>query len=102
MGNAVVEDIKVPPISPLHTTNVNENNSNNNNNLNNLAFSKPMNPILGTQNRLKEPPMSSVGPTMWLGAQNGMLYVHSSVGRWHECLHQVKNFVCYQYYLSYK
>jgi len=26
---------------------------------------------------------------MWLGAQDGMLYVHSSVGRWHECLHQV-------------
>ena len=33
--------------------------------------------------------MSSVGPTMWLGAQNGMLYVHSSVARWRTCLHKV-------------
>lgn len=34
--------------------------------------------------------MSSVGPTMWMGAQDGWLYVHSSVGRWHECLHKVQ------------
>lgn len=33
---------------------------------------------------------SSVGPTMWLGAQNGMIYVHSSVGRWRVCLHAVQ------------
>lgn len=33
---------------------------------------------------------TSVGPTMWLGAQNGMIYVHSSVGRWRVCLHSVQ------------
>uniref|UniRef100_A0A3B1JAS6 C-Jun-amino-terminal kinase-interacting protein 4 n=1 Tax=Astyanax mexicanus TaxID=7994 RepID=A0A3B1JAS6_ASTMX len=34
--------------------------------------------------------MSSTLPTMWLGAQNGCLYVHSSVARWRKCLHAVK------------
>jgi hypothetical protein len=33
---------------------------------------------------------TSVGPTMWMGAQNGMVYVHSSVGRWRVCLHEVQ------------
>ncbi|XP_073840206.1 JNK-interacting protein syd isoform X17 [Musca autumnalis] len=63
--------------------------SNNNNSLSQqLPFSKPNNPILGTKDR-QEDAMSSVGPTMWMGAQDGWLYVHSSVGRWHECLHKV-------------
>nr|XP_014347057.1 PREDICTED: C-Jun-amino-terminal kinase-interacting protein 4 isoform X2 [Latimeria chalumnae] len=34
--------------------------------------------------------MSSVLPTMWLGAQNGCLYVHSSVAQWKKCLHSIK------------
>uniref|UniRef100_A0A8C4TIS3 C-Jun-amino-terminal kinase-interacting protein 4 n=1 Tax=Erpetoichthys calabaricus TaxID=27687 RepID=A0A8C4TIS3_ERPCA len=34
--------------------------------------------------------MSSVLPTMWLGAQNGCLYVHSSVAQWQKCLHSIK------------
>ncbi|XP_037836915.1 C-Jun-amino-terminal kinase-interacting protein 4 isoform X3 [Kryptolebias marmoratus] len=34
--------------------------------------------------------MSSVLPTMWLGAQNGCVYVHSSVAHWKKCLHSVK------------
>lgn len=34
--------------------------------------------------------MSSVLATMWLGAQSGMLYVHSSVASWNQCLHSVK------------
>ncbi|XP_019647507.1 PREDICTED: C-Jun-amino-terminal kinase-interacting protein 4-like isoform X10 [Branchiostoma belcheri] len=34
--------------------------------------------------------MSSVLPTMWLGAQNGCLYVHSSVAQWRKCLHSIK------------
>lgn len=83
---AVVEEINVPPVSPLHLNN----NGNNNQNVYSLAFSKPVNPILGSVNPLEEPAMSSVGPTMWLGAQNGMLYVHSSVARWRDCLHQVR------------
>ncbi|KAF7659415.1 hypothetical protein LDENG_00298260 [Lucifuga dentata] len=33
---------------------------------------------------------SSALPTMWLGAQNGCLYVHSSVVRWRKCLHAIK------------
>ncbi|XP_053399038.1 C-Jun-amino-terminal kinase-interacting protein 4-like isoform X18 [Mercenaria mercenaria] len=33
---------------------------------------------------------SSVLPTMWLGAQSGSLYVHSSVSQWRRCLHSVK------------
>ncbi|XP_075164608.1 JNK-interacting protein syd isoform X7 [Haematobia irritans] len=63
--------------------------SNNNNSLSQqLPFSKPNNPILGTKDR-QEDIMSSVGPTMWMGAQDGWLYVHSAVGRWNECLHKV-------------
>mgnify|MGYP005986561883 FL=1 len=34
--------------------------------------------------------MSSVLATMWLGAENGMIYVHSSVANWNQCLHSVK------------
>ncbi|XP_055085755.1 C-Jun-amino-terminal kinase-interacting protein 4 isoform X2 [Periophthalmus magnuspinnatus] len=34
--------------------------------------------------------MSSVQPTMWLGAQNGCIYVHSSVAQRKRCLHSVK------------
>lgn len=34
--------------------------------------------------------MSSVLATMWLGAQSGMIYVHSSVASWNQCLHSVK------------
>uniref|UniRef100_A0A8C3AHL5 C-Jun-amino-terminal kinase-interacting protein 4 n=1 Tax=Cyclopterus lumpus TaxID=8103 RepID=A0A8C3AHL5_CYCLU len=34
--------------------------------------------------------MSSVLPTMWLGTQNGCVYVHSSVAQWKKCLHSIK------------
>ncbi|KAM6963448.1 C-Jun-amino-terminal kinase-interacting protein 3 [Aplochiton taeniatus] len=33
---------------------------------------------------------TSVAPTMWLGAQNGWLYVHSATGNWKKCLHSIK------------
>uniref|UniRef100_A0A8D8G510 JNK-interacting protein 3 n=4 Tax=Culex pipiens TaxID=7175 RepID=A0A8D8G510_CULPI len=36
------------------------------------------------------PIISSIGPTMWMGAQNGMLYIHSSITRWNVCLHRVR------------
>lgn len=85
---AVVEEINAPPVSPLYL-NQHNNNANATPNVNSLAFPKPVNPILGSPNPLEEPAMSSVGPTMWLGAQNGMLYVHSSVARWRDCLHSV-------------
>ncbi|XP_062874661.1 sperm associated antigen 9a isoform X2 [Trichomycterus rosablanca] len=42
------------------------------------------------QTTLETQRMSSTLPTMWLGAQNGCLYVHSSVARWRKCLHAVK------------
>lgn len=34
--------------------------------------------------------MSSIQPTMWLGAQNGAVYVHSAVAKWSICLHTVR------------
>ncbi|PSN35217.1 hypothetical protein C0J52_16889 [Blattella germanica] len=34
--------------------------------------------------------MSSVLPTMWLGSQNGNIYVHSAVSQWQRCLHSVR------------
>ncbi|XP_076634547.1 JNK-interacting protein syd isoform X2 [Colletes latitarsis] len=33
--------------------------------------------------------MSSIQPTMWLGAQNGAVFVHSGVANWSVCLHSV-------------
>ncbi|XP_051995082.1 C-Jun-amino-terminal kinase-interacting protein 3 isoform X3 [Xyrauchen texanus] len=33
---------------------------------------------------------TSAAPTMWLGAQNGWLYVHSAVLNWKKCLHSIK------------
>ncbi|XP_054946735.1 C-Jun-amino-terminal kinase-interacting protein 3 isoform X8 [Physeter macrocephalus] len=33
---------------------------------------------------------SSAAPTMWLGTQNGWLYVHSAVANWKKCLHSIK------------
>ncbi|XP_058892613.1 C-Jun-amino-terminal kinase-interacting protein 3 isoform X2 [Kogia breviceps] len=33
---------------------------------------------------------SSAAPTMWLGTQNGWLYVHSAVASWKKCLHSIK------------
>ncbi|KAM5227326.1 C-Jun-amino-terminal kinase-interacting protein 3 [Ctenodactylus gundi] len=35
-------------------------------------------------------PSSSAAPTMWLGTQNGWLYVHSAVANWKKCLHSIK------------
>ncbi|XP_039287674.1 C-Jun-amino-terminal kinase-interacting protein 4 isoform X5 [Nilaparvata lugens] len=34
--------------------------------------------------------MSSVLPTVWLGSQNGSVYVHSAVSQWRRCLHSIK------------
>uniref|UniRef100_A0A8C4PXR5 Sperm associated antigen 9a n=1 Tax=Eptatretus burgeri TaxID=7764 RepID=A0A8C4PXR5_EPTBU len=33
--------------------------------------------------------MNSLLPTVWLGAQNGCVYVHSAVAQWRRCLHAV-------------
>lgn len=37
-----------------------------------------------------EPVSTSRFPTMWLGAQNGYLHIHSAVSRRNECLHKGK------------
>uniref|UniRef100_A0A8C4R6U1 Mitogen-activated protein kinase 8 interacting protein 3 n=1 Tax=Eptatretus burgeri TaxID=7764 RepID=A0A8C4R6U1_EPTBU len=34
--------------------------------------------------------VSSAEPTMWLGAQNGCLYVHLAASGWKHCLHSIK------------
>ncbi|XP_046681612.1 JNK-interacting protein 3 isoform X6 [Homalodisca vitripennis] len=34
--------------------------------------------------------MSSVLPTVWLGSQNGSVFVHSAVSQWRRCLHSIK------------
>ncbi|XP_023710608.1 C-Jun-amino-terminal kinase-interacting protein 4 isoform X5 [Cryptotermes secundus] len=34
--------------------------------------------------------MSSVLPTIWLGSQNGNIYVHSGLSQWRRCLHSVR------------
>lgn len=86
---AVVEDIFVPPISPFRIHEPKSSTQPASTKTPALPFPNPVNPISGSDNPLEEPPMSSVGPTMWLGAQNGMLYVHSSVARWRACLHKV-------------
>lgn len=46
--------------------------------------------------------MNSIGPTMWLGAQNGDIFVHSSVASWEKCLQKVdslKNVLFYNNHL---
>ncbi|XP_026688209.1 C-Jun-amino-terminal kinase-interacting protein 4-like, partial [Diaphorina citri] len=34
--------------------------------------------------------MTSVLPTMWLGSQNGSVFVHSAVSQWRRCLHSIQ------------
>nr|XP_033322752.1 JNK-interacting protein 3 isoform X7 [Megalopta genalis] len=52
---------------------------------------------MNEENQTKDPEedtpmekMSSIQPTMWLGAQNGAVFVHSAVANWPVCLHSVK------------
>ncbi|XP_077305314.1 C-Jun-amino-terminal kinase-interacting protein 3 isoform X6 [Lithobates pipiens] len=43
-----------------------------------------------TEPSSETPAVTSATPTMWLGAQNGWLYVHSAVSNWKKCLHSIK------------
>ncbi|XP_040212575.1 C-Jun-amino-terminal kinase-interacting protein 3 isoform X4 [Rana temporaria] len=43
-----------------------------------------------TEPSSETPAGTSATPTMWLGAQNGWLYVHSAVSNWKKCLHSIK------------
>ncbi|KAL0993715.1 hypothetical protein UPYG_G00112310 [Umbra pygmaea] len=48
-------------------------------------------PPQDTENASDDPKAgTSIAPTMWLGAQNGWLYVHSAVANWKKCLHSIK------------
>lgn len=38
----------------------------------------------------KNTPLSTVLATMWLGSQNGMIYIHSAVANWSRCLNSIK------------
>ncbi|XP_058124926.1 JNK-interacting protein 3 isoform X2 [Anopheles coustani] len=84
--NAVVEDIKVDTKDITITLGgVVDGNDNTI-----AGTTSPNKPLPHQQSAAIEESISSIGPTMWLGAQNGMLYVHSSVARWNLCLHKVK------------
>ncbi|XP_039332039.1 C-Jun-amino-terminal kinase-interacting protein 4 isoform X8 [Saimiri boliviensis] len=56
------------------------------------AYKDPISVLPNEQDLVREEAqkMSSLLPTMWLGAQNGCLYVHSSVAQWRKCLHSIK------------
>ncbi|XP_023573662.1 C-Jun-amino-terminal kinase-interacting protein 4 isoform X3 [Octodon degus] len=57
------------------------------------TYQDPMSSVLPSEQDLareEAQKMSSLLPTMWLGAQNGCLYVHSSVAHWRKCLHSIK------------
>jgi hypothetical protein len=43
-----------------------------------------------SSDELEEPLSTSQFTTMWLGAQNGDLYIHSAVSRRNKCLHKVR------------
>nr|XP_026696466.1 C-Jun-amino-terminal kinase-interacting protein 4 [Ciona intestinalis] len=34
--------------------------------------------------------LASLQPTVWMGAQNGYVYVHSAISNWRRCLHQIR------------
>lgn len=87
--NAVVEDLNIPASSPINLKKPSIQSARARSH-EDSAYPKPSNPILRSENPLEDPIMSSMGPTMWLGAQNGMLYVHSAVSRWRECLHKIQ------------
>uniref|UniRef100_A0A4W5QRR1 C-Jun-amino-terminal kinase-interacting protein 3 n=1 Tax=Hucho hucho TaxID=62062 RepID=A0A4W5QRR1_9TELE len=66
------------------------------------VFTDPQPPVGQSKEESNSPPQetedgsddpkagTSVAPTMWLGAQNGWLYVHSAVANWKKCLHSIK------------
>uniref|UniRef100_H2ZKU7 RH1 domain-containing protein n=1 Tax=Ciona savignyi TaxID=51511 RepID=H2ZKU7_CIOSA len=51
-----------------------------------MAPSKDDNPPSSTDDMK----LASVQPTVWMGAQNGCVYVHSAISHWGRCLHQIR------------
>ncbi|XP_074598830.1 JNK-interacting protein 3-like isoform X2 [Brevipalpus obovatus] len=58
-----------------------------------VAYTEPPSPTpveeIDTTNSIYQP-LSTCLPTMWLGGQNGILYVHSGLAQWSHCLARVK------------
>ncbi|XP_058833161.1 JNK-interacting protein 3 isoform X3 [Topomyia yanbarensis] len=82
MPTALTDDRYKDSMGVVHRTTLDSTISNNNNS-NQTNETEP-------HVQTEEPSFSSVGPTMWMGAQNGMLYVHSSIAKWNICLYKVK------------
>ena len=58
-----------------------------------LKYTEPSSPgkeDIATPSSPVYQPMSSKLATMWLGGQNGVLYVHSSIAQWSHCLASLK------------
>lgn len=59
-----------------------------------VAYTEPPSP--SAQEEVPTPsspvyqPMSTCLPTMWMGGQNGVLYVHSSIAQWSHCIASLK------------
>jgi len=51
---------------------------------------KILSPEDNSTNFLKAEKTKSMQPTMWLGAQNGYVYVHSAVNHYQKCLQQIR------------
>jgi len=51
---------------------------------------KILSPEENSTNFLKAEKTKSMQPTMWLGAQNGYVYVHSAVNHYQKCLQQIR------------
>ncbi|XP_015795689.1 C-Jun-amino-terminal kinase-interacting protein 4 isoform X2 [Tetranychus urticae] len=59
-----------------------------------VAYTEPPSPSVSddiqTSNTTVYQPMSTCLPTMWLGGQNCMLYVHSGLAQWSHCICSVR------------
>ena len=59
-----------------------------------MAYTEPPSPTadedITVRNVSVYQPMSTCLPTMWLGGQNGLLYVHSGIAQWSHCIFSMK------------
>lgn len=53
-----------------------------------ITAGESMSPLAGHMDGIEK--MSSVLPTMWLGAQSGCVYVHSAISDWKKCIHSIR------------
>ncbi|KAK5851312.1 hypothetical protein PBY51_002115 [Eleginops maclovinus] len=90
LRGAYTEHVFTDPLGAQHTAEAPANYTQRESDL--LKDGVSSNPNAEEQDLMREEAqkMSSVLPTMWLGAQNGCVYVHSSVAQWKKCLHSIK------------